>query len=410
MPAHGAWTPIFVGLVAAGCVAPPPGPGAVRPGIDVLLTDSSALLAGRRVGLLTNQSGVDAHGVDDLTRLRQAGVEVTTLFSPEHGPRGRLDQENIEHGVDSATGLPLFSLYGETRRVTPPMLADVDVLVIDLQDIGARPYTYVSTALLALEGAAEVGVPVVVLDRPNPVGGVLVQGPILDTALASFIGMLPVPLRHGMTLGELMRMGRELRGAGGDLVVVPADGWHRTAWYDHTGLPWIPPSPNMPDLESAAHYPGLVMLEGTNLSVGRGTAVAFQVVGAPWLDAARVAAALAGTVAGAEIADTVVTPRAPTDAKYDGVAVPALRLRVRDRDRYDPVATAVRVLWAVREAHPDSLVLRANRFDQLAGTTAIRAGLEGGRTADEVIGAWTADLRAFAARREAWLLYAPELP
>ncbi|MDH5198548.1 MAG: DUF1343 domain-containing protein, partial [Gemmatimonadota bacterium] len=191
----------------------------VRPGIDVLIDDSLHLVRNRRVGLLTNQTGVDAHGVDDVTRLLGAGVRLTAIFSPEHGFRGQLDQENIGNGRDSATGIPIYSLYraGDVRGPTPEMLAAVDVVLVDLQDIGGRPYTYVSTALRALEAAATQGVPLIVLDRPNPIGGVAVQGPVLDTAFRSTVGMLPVPLRHGMTLGELVGFGRFVLGLGGSL-------------------------------------------------------------------------------------------------------------------------------------------------------------------------------------------------
>lgn len=406
MNAHRRWASLLVFPVVLGCAgAQAP---VVRPGIDVLLTDSLALVQGRRVVLLTNQSGVDAAGVDDLTRLREAGIAVTAILSPEHGFRGQLDEENIGHGVDSATGIPIFSLYGAERRPTPAMLTGADVLLVDLPDIGARTYTYVSTALLALEAAADAQVPVVILDRPNPIGGVAVQGPMLDTALQSFVGFLPVPLRHGMTLGELVRYGQAVRGVGGRLIVVPAAGWRAEAWYDDTGLPWVRPSPSMPSLESATHYPGLVLFEATNLSVGRGTAVAFQVVGAPWLDAARVARALA--VPGAAVTDTVVTPVGSSDGKFDGVTIPAVRLRVTDRQTYDPVAAAVHLLAAIRAVHPDSLDIDPRRFDDRAGTAALRTGLESGRAPAAIVADWDPELARFRRDRERWLVYPRELP
>ena len=396
----------MLGLVFVGCAAG--APPAVRPGIDVLLDDSLHLVATRRVGLLTNHAGVDANGVDDVTRLREAGVQLTALFSPEHGFRAQLDVENIGHGVDSATGLPIYSLYGSVRAPTPDMLAEIDVLLVDLPDIGGRPYTYVTTALEALRAAWEGGVQVVVLDRPNPIGG-LAQGPVLDTAFRSDIGMLPVPLRHGMTLGELVRMGNDVLGIGGSPVVVPAGGWRRGQWQDETRLPWVRPSPSMPDLESATHYPGVVLFEATNLSVGRGTPIAFQVIAAPWLDAAAVRASV-GSIDGAVLADTSITPVAPPDAKYGGVEIPALRLRVTDRERYDPVATAVRLLAAVRARHADSLRIVAGRFDRLAGTDRIRLAIEGGAAADSIVAGWEAELSDFRARQAGYLLYRAELP
>ncbi len=392
---------LLLGLLCGACAAP--AQETTRPGIDVLLTDSLHLVRDRRVGLLTNQTGVDRTGQDDLTRLRDAGVVVTALFSPEHGFRGALDVENIGHGVDSATGLPVFSLYGAVREPTPDMLARIDVLLVDLQDIGSRTYTYVSTALLALGAAARSGVPVVVLDRPNPIGGLL-QGPVLDPAYATpSAGLLPVPLRHGMTFAELVRLGNDTLQLGAQLTVVPVAGWSRDRWFDATGLPWVRPSPNMPDLESATHYPGVVLFEATNLSVGRGTPIAFQVIGAPWLEAVQVATAVADEP-GVVVTDTTIVPRSPTDGKHDGRALAAVRLRVTDRSRYDPVRLAVRLLAEIRTRHGDSLRVQGRRFDQLAGTDALRRAL----LADTLVAlpaAWATDLAAFAAVRARYALY-----
>ncbi len=397
------WVPAW-SVVVVACAAPGASPPAVRPGIDVLLTDSLHLVTGQRVGLLTNQTGVDGRGESDVERLLHAGVRLTALFSPEHGFRGALDQENIGHGVDSATGLPLYSLYGEVRAPTAAMLKDVDVLLVDLQDVGARTYTYISTTLLTLEAAARLNRLVIVLDRPNPIGGAAVQGPVLDTALTSFVGMLPVPLRHGMTIGELARLGAARLGLSGRLMVVPVAGWTRAQWFDDTGLPWVRPSPNMPDQESASHYPGLVVFEGTNLSVGRGTPIAFQVVGAPWLDPVRVGA-LVGEVAGVAMRDTVITPVSPTDGKYPGEGLPALRFRVTDRGAYDPTLLAARLLSAVRAAHSDRLTFNPRGFDQLAGEKAWRLAVEAGRSGEDIWRSWQPGIAAFMRVREAYLLY-----
>lgn len=378
----------------------------VRPGIEVLLSDSAHLVRDKAVGLLTNQTGIDRRRVNDLDLLVSAGVNVTAVYSPEHGYRGVLDTDNIGHGVDSATGKTIWSLYGSVRAPTPVMLDGVDVLVVDLQDIGARTYTYISTTLLTMRAARDQGIPVVVLDRPNPIGGLLVQGPMLDSAHASFVGMLPIPLRHGMTLGELARLGNDVLGIGADMIVVPAAGWRREVWFDDTNLPWVRPSPSMPSLESATHYPGTVLFEGTNLSVGRGTPIAFQVIGAPWLSAARVVDAL-GPITGAVVTDTMITPDAPPDGKYDGVSLAAIRLRVTDRLVYDPTAAAVRLLAAVRAAHPDSFAFRVTHFDRLAGGPALREGLESGARAQAIVAGWEAELAAFQALRQRYLLYRP---
>lgn len=339
---------LALGLSAmiAGCTSATADRAPVRPGIVVLTSDSLHLVAESRVGLVTNQTGIGPGGSSDVELLLDAGVRLTALYSPEHGYRGGLDREGIGHSVDSATGLPIYSLYGDTREPTPAMLEDVDVLVIDLQDIGARPYTYISTALLAMRAARRAERRVIILDRPNPIGGRLVQGPILDTAASSFVGMLPVPLRHGMTFGELALFGNDVLGIDADLTVMPVAGWRREQWFDETQLPWVRPSPNMPDLESATHYPGTVLFEGTNLSVGRGTPIAYQVLGAPWLNPTGVLGRV-GDVQGVILRDTVVTPHAPSDDKYDGEELPALRFEAVDRDLYDPTALAVRLLEAL---------------------------------------------------------------
>lgn len=376
----------------------------VRPGIEVLLTDSLHLVSGARVGLITNQTGIDQRGVADVEKMLASGVQLTALFSPEHGFRGVLDRPDIGHSIDSATGLPVYSLYGATRRPTPDMLSQIDVLVIDLQDIGARTYTYISTTLLAMRAAAAVALPVIVVDRPNPIGGVLVQGPMLDDAYASFVGLLPVPLRHGMTLGELARLGNDTLGIGAELTVVPTDGWSRHQWFDATGLPWVRPSPSLPDLESATHYPGVVLFEATNLSVGRGTPIAFQVVGAPWLKAGAVLDVM-DPVPGVTISDTTVVPAAPPDGKYPGMAVRSLRLRVTDRAMYDPTATAVAMLVAIRRVHGDALEIVPERFDERAGSPALRRAVEADVAVPAIVASWNATLDAFRDARRSHLIY-----
>lgn len=379
------------------------GPPGVRPGIDVLLTDSLHLITGQRLGILTNQTGVDADGVGDVERLLAAGAQVTAIFSPEHGYRGVLDRDSIGHGLDSATGIPIYSLYGPVREPPAETLAGMDVLLVDLQDIGARAYTYISTTLLAMRAASDIGVPVIVLDRPNPIGGVHVEGPVLDTLFRSFVGMLAVPLRHGMTLGELALFGNETLGIGSALTVIPAANWSRGLWYDGTALPWVRPSPNMPDLESATHYPGMVLFEGTNLSVGRGTPIAFQVVGAPWLDPAAVRRSMEPP--GVSVVDTVVTPVEPPDGKYGGLAIPALRLRLADRESYRPTLAAVALLTAIRAVHGDSLRFRNAAFDQLAGGDRLRLAVQRGESAEEIVVGWEVGVAEFRRVRARYLLY-----
>jgi uncharacterized protein YbbC (DUF1343 family) len=402
----------MVGLLAA-CGAPraavvsAPSPASgVRPGIDVLLSDSLPLVRHARLGLLTNQAGVDAAGRSDVDRLRAAGLDLVALFSPEHGFRGAAAPgAAVSNDVDGATGLPIYSLYGQNTAPTPAMLAGLDVLLVDLQDVGARFYTYLSTTVGVLRAAARQGMRVVVLDRPNPIGGA-VQGNVLDTAFASFVGILPVPLRHGMTIGELARLANAELGLGTDLTVVPVAGWSPAMDLDQTGLPFIPPSPNLRSLEALFHYPGLGLLEGTNLSVGRGTDHPFEQVGAPWLDKKRVLAGLrAARLPGVRFAGVRFRPRHPGDAKYADTTVSGIRLAVTDRSAYDPTATAITLLAVVLAVHPDRFRWSPGQFDRLAGTTDLRLKLSEGAQPQEVMETWPDALRAFALRREQVLLY-----
>jgi uncharacterized protein YbbC (DUF1343 family) len=315
----------------------------------------------------------------------------------------------LPDGRDSATGLPIYSLYGGSRTAARAALDSVDVLLIDLQDVGARYFTYISFAASLMREATRRGKRVVVLDRPNPVGGVLVQGNVRALAAepeSTPVGFLPIAMRHGMTMGEMARMANAVLGIGADLRVVPAAGWTRAQLYDDTGLPWLKPSPNMPDLESALHYPGICLFEGTNLSVGRGTDVAFQVIGAPWLDRAAVLARLPrAAVAGVEVRADSFTPRRPTDGKHDGVRVSALRFRVTDREQYDPTHLAVGLLVALRAVHPDSLRFRGASFDRLAAGPELRAAIAAGRDAEAIWREWSEPLGRFRVERAKYLLY-----
>ena len=350
-------------------------------------------MQGKRVGLITNPSGVDASGVPTIDRLEATpGVHLVALFAPEHGIRGAAAPgAAVADTVDGRTGLPIYSLYGDSRAPTRAQLDALDVLLVDLQDVGARPYTYVSTTVLAMRAAAAAGKRVIVLDRPDPIG-CAVQGPVLDTSYASFLGMLPVPLRHGMTLGELARFANARLAIGADLVVVPVQGWRRCEWLDQTGLPWVRPSPNLPDLESEAWYPGTVLFEATNLSVGRGTDAPFRQVGAPWLDARAVVRAMARRY-GVAMDAVRFTPRAPGDGKFDGVALPGVRFRRMDRVRGDPVRDAVRLLASIRALAPGAF-----RMDSLG--LARRLGRPFSLTAT-----WPGDVAAFRAERRPYLLY-----
>jgi len=335
-----------------------------------------------------------------------AEVELVALYSPEHGIRGVEEAgAQIQSGTDSRTGLPLYSLYGETLRPTPEMLEGIEVLLFDMQDVGARFYTYVSTMALAMDAAGEAGIPFVVLDRPNPVRGDVLQGTVLDPAFATFVGKYPVPMRHGMTAGELARMYVGEFGVESDLHVVPAEGWSRSMTYHETGLPWVPPSPNMPSPESALAYPGTCLFEGTPLSVGRGTERAFQWVGAPWLDGEMLAAALnAYGIEDVRFEAVSFTPFDPGDSKYPDTEVYGVQL-APSSSTYDAPRAAVAMLVETYKMSGGNWSWRASHFDRLAGTDELRLGIEEGRGLDDLTSGWDDAIEAFRTLRAPYLIY-----
>jgi uncharacterized protein YbbC (DUF1343 family) len=388
---------------------------AVRPGLEVLLSDSIYLVRGKRVGLVTNQAGVDARGISGVDRLVAAGVDLVALFSPEHGFRGTdAPGAAVTSTVDSATGLPIYSLYGRNSAPTDSMLAGIDLLLVDLQDVGARYYTYLWTTIGVMQAAARHGIEVIVLDRPNPIGGA-VQGNVLDTAYRSPVGMLAVPMRHGMTLGELALLARHDLGLSTEVVVVPVAGWRRGMYFDQTGLPFVPPSPNLLTLEALMHYPGLCLFEGTVLSVGRGTAHPFEQVGAPWLDTALVLERLRSAgLEGVAFSGVRFTPVRPGDGRYADTSVAGIRLTVVNRDRYDPTRVALALLDAIEATTPmDILVPNARHLRRLYGGTGLDRLLDmpqpspGVGRWEMLEEGWAPGLQQFRARRDSFLLYPP---
>jgi uncharacterized protein YbbC (DUF1343 family)/CubicO group peptidase (beta-lactamase class C family) len=375
----------------------------VQTGVDVLERDGFARLKGRRVALVTNASGVDARGTSTLDLLRAApGVSLVALFSPEHGLRTG-DDGPVGDGTDARTGLPVYSLYGKRQRPTDAQLAGIDTIVFDLADAGTRCFTYETTLGYLLEAAAAHRIRVVVLDRPNPLGGVAVEGPVLDASLTSFVGYHPVPVRHGMTMGELARLWNAERHIGADLQVVAMEGWRRGDLFDATGVAWINPSPNLRGLDEALAYPGLAILETTNVSVGRGTARPFEQVGAPWMDGARVAAALnALHLPGVAFTATSFTPTSSTFAgrRCEGVA-----LHVDDRVSFQPVRTGVAVALTLLRLHAASWKPKA--MGVLLGHPQTLAAILRGDGLDAIVSSWEPELAAFRARRAPFLLYTP---
>ncbi len=398
----------LLALILAAQQVPPLPAAPVRPGVEQFLADVPAPLRGKRVGLITNHTGVDARGVSIIDRLfASPDVKLVALFAPEHGIRGTAaDGAKIPSGVDRNTGLPIFSLYGDVRRPTARMLANVDALLFDMQDVGARPYTYISTMGLAMRAAKEKGIPFIVLDRPNPIGGHIVEGGILDTAFRSFTGMYPIALRHGMTIGELARMFNDRFRIGAELVVVPMLGWKREMWFDETGLPWVNPSPNIRRLETAIHYPGTVFIEATNLSEARGTDRPLEQAGAPWLRAREVADSMnAMALPGVRFEATRFMSVRGT-AKYPNASIPAIRFVMTDREVYRPVRTVLLFVDLVRRMHPGKFRWqeRGAGVDRLAGTGALRKAIAEGRL-NQVLADWEAQSREFLSIRREYLLY-----
>lgn len=394
-------------LLASACSGPDEQFPVVRPGIEVLATDSVHLLDSLRVGLVTNHTGRTRDGTPSATALRRAGVDVVALFAPEHGLGGqKVGGERFGDDTEEGTALPVYSLYGDRRAPDPAILQEMDALVFDVQDVGARYYTYVSTMLTSMEAAAATGIRFVVADRPNPIGGLLVQGNVLDPEFASFVGPFPVPMRHGMTTGELALLFNAEHGIEADLHVVPASGWSRESWADETGIEWIATSPNMPTLESAVHYPGTCLFEGTNVSVGRGTSRPFQQLGAPWLDSEALVEALARRgLPGVRFESVRFTPVAPDDGKYSGIEVRGVRLYVTDRSLYDPTVTAVVLLSEVRRQAGDHWEWRESSFDRLAGTDRLRHSIEAAEPVEHIVRRWNQDLDRFRERRAGYLIY-----
>lgn len=387
----------------------------VRLGIEVLLTDSIQLVRGRRVGLITNHTGITPEGrstIDLLNRI--PGVTLTALFAPEHGIRGEAQAgERIDASRDPATGVPIHSLYGATRVPTPEMLQDVDVVLYDIQDVGARVYTYQWTMALSAEAVSRAGKKFVVLDRPDPIRADRVEGGLLDPAYRTFVGQFPVALRYGMTPGELLRY---LVGTGqvkADIAVVPMSGYRRPMWWEETGLPWRGPSPNIRTLDAALLYTGTVFFEGTNLSEGRGTSLPFQLVGAGWLhDAGAIAKALnAKRIPGVVFDSTLVTidtvqPNGTVnrDVKWGGRQIPMIAVVVSDRDAVQPVRVGLEMLRAIYQRHKGEFQWRVSHMDRLAGSDRFRNAVETG-TIEQLLPVLEAESQRFLDQIRPYLIY-----
>jgi len=372
-------------------------------------------LDGHRVGLVCNPASVDAdlnHAADLVFAAR--GITLGAIFGPQHGFRSDLQDNMIEsgHAADARRLVPVFSLYSETREPTAEMLKGLDALVVDLQDIGARIYTFIYTMANCLRAAVRHGIPVIVCDRPNPIGGLAIEGPVLEPGFESFVGLFPIPMRHGMTIGELARLFNEQFGIGASLSVVTMEGWSRTMYFDETGLPWVMPSPNMPTLDTAVVYPGAVLFEGTQLSEGRGTTRPFELLGAPWIDAERFAADMNTLgVPGARFRPVVFEP---TFQKHARITCGGCQTHVVDRRRFLPVLTGVALLSRFYKADPARFAWRQPPYeyehekmpiDILAGHASLRQQIETGVDVFAIAESWTPGVATFARAREQYLLY-----
>jgi len=378
-------------------------PKEVRTGLEVLAANNFAPFRGKRIGLITNQSGTDREGRRNVDLMRKAGIEVAALFSPEHGFAGVEDHENIGHSTDPATGIRIWSLYGKTLRPTPEMLKGVDILVFDIQDIGVRFYTFESTMLYAMEEAAKAKLPFYVLDRPNPLTGLHVEGPLLDAGRLSFVGAYPLPLRHGLTVGELARLENGERGLGADLHVVEMAGWARGDWWDQTGLPWVNPSPNIRNPSEALLYPGLALLEySENYSVGRGTDAPFEQIGADWIKGTELAAWLnARQIPGVRCHPVKFTPNA---SHYSGKMIEGVGFTVIDRDNFSSSRLGLEVAAGLMVLYPGKIALDKNI--KLIGNAGVLDALSrGDLPAGSTLRAAEAGLAPFLETRARYLIY-----
>jgi uncharacterized protein YbbC (DUF1343 family) len=385
---------------------PPLAAGAVVPGIEVFLADLPREVRGKRIGLITNHTGIDRSRTSDIDLIAQhPDLKLVALLAPEHGIRGNVAAGvKVDDETDQKTGVPIFSLYmAEDRGPTPEMLKEVDALVYDLQEVGGRTWTYVSTMALAMQAAAKKNIPFVVLDRPNPIGGEIIEGALLDPKFKSFVGMYPIPARHGMTVGELATLFNREHRIGANLIVIGAANWRRAQWFDETGLPWVNPSPNLRSLAAVTSYPGSVYFEGTNLTEGRGTDRPFEQIGAPWLNAADVALAMNERRLPGIRFDAITIPVDSTAAKFPGQTIPAIRFAVVDRLAYRPVRTMLLLIDEIRRQHPREFAWGPS-IDRLTGSDKVRLAIDAGQLAS-LLDEWDREAAAFRESRKAFLLY-----
>lgn len=388
----------------------------VHTGADELLFSGINNLKNLNLGIITNHSAILSNGkhlIDTLIKIDN--IKIKTIFSPEHGFRGNIpDGVTIGKSIDSATGIPVISLYGKVRKPTPEMLEGIDVLIFDIQDIGARFYTYISTLFLSMQAAAENNVDFIILDRPDPIGGIKVEGPVLEDSLRSFVGIAPLPVRHGMTVGELGLFFNRPEILGTEktvnLKIIKMKNWKREFYFDECGLPWVKPSPNIVSVEAEIVYPGMCFLEATNVSEGRGTTIPFLIFGAPFINSAGLRAELSKfNIKGLNLTDTVFTPVSipgmSTSPKYKNQKCYGLKLKVTDREKFEPVKFGVILLYALHKLYPDKFKLKDKRLSKLFGKFYLPEMIKAGKKPAGIISLWQKELNEFKKKRKKFLIY-----
>ena len=386
--------------------ASPAATAVVKPGLETFLANVPERLRGKRFAFLTNSSAIDRSSTSAIDLVAQhKDLKLVALLAPEHGIRGdAMNGVRIEDEVDSKTGVPVYSLYkAEDRGPSDAMLKDADFILYDLQEVGGRTWTYVSSMALSMQAAARKKIPIVVLDRPNPIGGEIIEGALLDSAFKSFVGIYPIPARHGMTVGELAQLFNQKYGIGADLIVAKVEGWKRSQWQDETGIPWVNPSPNLRSLAALTSYPGTVYFEGTTLSEGRGTDRPFEQIGAPWLNATEVARVMNEKRLPGIRFEAITMAVAPTAAKHKGLTIPAIRFVITDRNAYRPVRTSLMLIDEIKRQHPKDFAWRPS-IDRLTGTDKVRLAIDAGQLAP-VLEQWDREAEQFRESRKPYLLY-----
>ncbi len=412
----------------------------VKTGLDVLLENQLDKLYGKRIALVTNYSGIDKNGLSNILQLytkntvklvtiftperdvnqqgisngneKQNHIQIEKIFTPEHGFTGNIPAgEHVDYDSISSELPPVISLYGKTRKPTQGMLSNIDIIIYDIQDVGARFYTYISTLGLVMEAAGKANIPVIVLDRPNPIGG-HIDGPILDKKYKSFIGKYPIPIQYGMTIGELAKMivGEKMIEPTPELTIILMENYNRNLYYDETYLPWVNPSPNIPDLETAIIYPGFCLFEATNVSEGRGTYSPFKQIGAPWIDANSLTNLLnKQNLPGVIFKPIRFTPKSiPTMSKYpkfENQNCNGIEISITKRDIYKSILTGITTLWAINKLYPDSLVIRIDSMGRLWGSDKLYLQLQKGKTPPEIINSYQTELKQFLQIQEKYLIY-----